>query len=188
MRDRFLTTIIISGILALPGACQTDKIIALNLPRLRASRRIAVSSRTLRSGEPISKIYSGYDENRTPDIRWTILPDKIRSFALLVEDPDAPGAAPFVHWIAYGIPRGVQSLPLKRGGIRIEEGINGSGSTGYYGPHPPKGDPPHHYHFEVFALDTFPALPAGANRDALVAAMAHHVVASGQFIATYQEK
>ena len=68
------------------------------------------------------------------------------------------------------------------------DGTNGSGTIGWYGPHPPQGDPPHHYHFEVFALDRMLPVPPGATRDAVEAAMAGHVVAKGEFVATYAER
>ena len=51
---------------------------------------------------------------------------------------------------------------------------------------PPEGDPPHHYHFEVFALDTMLDLHAGANRDDLVNAMRGHVLAKGELVGLFK--
>ena len=56
-----------------------------------------------------------------------------------------------------------------------------------YGPRPPVGDPPHHYHFQVFALDTMLDVPPGAERDRLLAAMSGHVLAAGEVVGTYQQ-
>jgi glucose/arabinose dehydrogenase len=47
------------------------------------------------------------------------------------------------------------------------------------GPRPPENDPAHHYHFQVFALDTVLTVPPGATRDAHIAAMHGHVLARG---------
>jgi phosphatidylethanolamine-binding protein (PEBP) family uncharacterized protein len=56
------------------------------------------------------------------------------------------------------------------------------GAVGYRGPRPPAGDPPHHYHVQVFALDRLLELPAGSNRDEVLAAMKGHVRARGELV------
>ena len=63
--------------------------------------------------------------------------------------------------------------------------IRGPGGA-YAGPHPPAGGPVHHYHFQVFALDTALDLPQGVKVADLVAAMKGHVLASGELVGTYQ--
>jgi hypothetical protein len=65
-------------------------------------------------------------------------------------------------------------------------GRNSKGGTGYYGPRPPVGDAPHHYHFELFALDIVPTLDPEVDRTALVAAMWGHVVATGELVGTFE--
>jgi Raf kinase inhibitor-like YbhB/YbcL family protein len=67
------------------------------------------------------------------------------------------------------------------------QGKNSHGANGYYGPHPPLGDPAHHYHVQVFALDQMLSVPAGADRDALLTAMNGHVVAAGELVALFQQ-
>jgi Raf kinase inhibitor-like YbhB/YbcL family protein len=66
------------------------------------------------------------------------------------------------------------------------QGVNSLGAIGYFGPRPPGGDPPHHYHFQLFALDTTLDLPAGVDRPTLVAAMSDHVLAKGDLVGTAQ--
>jgi Raf kinase inhibitor-like YbhB/YbcL family protein len=65
------------------------------------------------------------------------------------------------------------------------QGRNSRGQVGYMGPRPPAGDPAHHYHFQVFALDTMLSLPPGAERDAVVTAMNGHVLARGETVGTF---
>jgi Raf kinase inhibitor-like YbhB/YbcL family protein len=107
-----------------------------------------------------------------------------KSYALIVEDPDAPMARPFVHWLAWNIPGSTTELPEGSPQVAVE-GENGSGSMGYFGPRPPAGDADHHYHFQVFALDTTLNLAPGAKRDDVVEAMKGHVLAKGELVATY---
>ncbi|HXH69248.1 MAG TPA: YbhB/YbcL family Raf kinase inhibitor-like protein [Pyrinomonadaceae bacterium] len=65
-------------------------------------------------------------------------------------------------------------------------GANIMGKTGYYGPKPPRTDPPHSCHFQIFALDTKLDLPSGFNRQALLDAMKGHVIAKGETVGMYQ--
>ena len=110
-----------------------------------------------------------------------------------MEDPDAKRVKPFVHWVAYDIPADSTGLPLGLPALpRLEvpvagmlQGQNGRGTVGYFGPRPPVGDPPHHYHFQVFALDAKLGLEPGAKREEVLAAMAGHVLAKGEMVATY---
>jgi Raf kinase inhibitor-like YbhB/YbcL family protein len=67
------------------------------------------------------------------------------------------------------------------------QGRTSRGSPGYYGPRPPVGDPPHHYHFQVFALDSTLEVQPGADRDTLLAAMKGHVLAKGELVGEFQQ-
>ena len=64
------------------------------------------------------------------------------------------------------------------------QGRNNRGSSLYFGPRPPGGKP-HHYHFQVFALDRLLDLPAGAKREQLLAAMNGHVLAKGDLVGLF---
>ena len=66
------------------------------------------------------------------------------------------------------------------------QGGNSSGSTGYFGMKPLEGDP-HHYHFQLFALDTTLDLPAGADRQAVLNALSDHVLAKGDLVRLFQK-
>ena len=68
------------------------------------------------------------------------------------------------------------------------QGRNSRGSHGYFGPRPPVGDPDHHYHFQIFALDKALDLPATADRDAFLAAAKGHVIAKGELVGTYRQE
>jgi Raf kinase inhibitor-like YbhB/YbcL family protein len=74
--------------------------------------------------------------------------------------------------------------PLR--GQAARQGTNSKSERGYFGPRPPVGDPAHHYHFQVFALDTKLDLPDGFNRHALLQAMRGHVLAEGELIGSFQ--
>lgn len=125
--------------------------------------------------------------NVSPQLHFSTPPAGTRSFAIVVDDPDAPAA--FAHWLAYGIPADVRELPegASSASQRLEraaEGINSFGRMGYGGPCPPVGAA-HHYLFRVYALDTMPALPSGASAQQVDAALQGHVLAEGRITGLY---
>jgi Raf kinase inhibitor-like YbhB/YbcL family protein len=110
-----------------------------------------------------------------------------------MEDPDAREPKPFVHWLVYNLPPSVEALPEGLSSTpRLKEfegalqGRTSRGNIGYFGPRPPKPDPPHHYYVQVFALDAMLPLDPGASREALLRAMDGHVVAAGQIVGTFK--
>ena len=129
----------------------------------------------------------------SPPLAWTGAPAGTRSFALVVDDPDAPDpAAPkrvWVHWVLYNLPASASELregaspAMLPAGAR--EGLNDAGDTGWGGPCPPIGR--HRYFHRLHALDTtLPDLGDGADRKALERAMAGHVLATAELMGTYQ--
>jgi Raf kinase inhibitor-like YbhB/YbcL family protein len=146
-----------------------------------AEPAMQLTSPAFAAGAPIPARYSAYGENRSPPLRWTAVAGA-RAYALSLQDPDAPMARPFVHWLAWNIPADALGLPDGGAGGAVQ-GRNDTGHVGYFGPRPPSGT--HHYHFKLFALDAPLTLAAGADLPALTAAMRGHVLASAELVATY---
>jgi len=138
--------------------------------------------------------HSEYAGGVSPALRWESVPGAA-SYAILMEDPDSHPIKPFVHWVAWNIPDSVTSLPEGlQEQLRLVEpegvlqGRNSSGTHGYFGPKPPVGDPAHHYHFQILALDSMLDIPPTSDRDAFLAAASGHVLARGELVGTYQQK
>jgi Raf kinase inhibitor-like YbhB/YbcL family protein len=94
-----------------------------------------------------------------------------------------------VHWIAFNIDPYTLTLPEGIGPdekLMLRQGKNSSLKIGWTGMAPPRGDRPHHYHFQVFALDELLPLENGCGRSALIKAMAQHVIARGELVGTFQ--
>ena len=130
----------------------------------------------------------------SPPLAWSGAPLGTNSFALIIEDPDAPDpAAPkrtWAHWVLYNmdrlstrLPEGVRSEQLPAG---TREGLNDWDRTGYGGPCPPVGR--HRYFHKLYALDVVLKDLENANRAALLQAMQGHILAEAALIGTYQKQ
>jgi len=158
----------------------------LNVATNKGMGRLTVSSALFRDGGPLPASATADGANVAPPLRWLSVPVIAKSIVILCEDPDAPFPDPFVHWLVYGIPATVQSLDGTAAGF--PEGQNSKLRSEFTGAAPPPGHGVHHYHFQVFALDTMVSLDAGAGRSAVLAAMMGHVVAWGEIVGTYERK
>ncbi|HTV38045.1 MAG TPA: YbhB/YbcL family Raf kinase inhibitor-like protein [Xanthobacteraceae bacterium] len=105
-------------------------------------------------GAAMPRRFTCEGEDISPPLEWSDVPPGVKSFALLCDDPDAPGGT-WHHWAAYDIFGAQTSLPLDAGGnaekLGFKQAINDFGKSGYGGPCPPPGAP-HHYHFRLLAL------------------------------------
>lgn len=154
-----------------------------------AQAQMNLTSSAIAPGAAIADDYACTGADRSPALAWSNAPQATKTFALVVEDPDAPGGT-FIHWVAYNIPASVNSLPasvpqsaeISGGG---KNGINSFDHVGYNGPCPPPGKT-HHYHFRLYALDSAISPGAKADAQAVQSAMKGHVLATGELVGTFQ--
>ena len=155
---------------------------------------ISLTSAGFKDGEPIPVQFTCDGANESPPLAWTDAPGETASFALTVEDPDAPGGT-FIHWVLYDIPPMTHALPqgVPKGPTVSMLGDAKQGKTsfkntlGYGGPCPPKGSA-HHYHFILHALDKSLGLEPGATHAEVVAAIRGHELARGELVGLYARK
>jgi len=125
----------------------------------------------------------------SPPLQWSGAPSAARGFALICDDPDAPGRT-WVHWVIYGLPCGTggldEAVPAAEAlASGARQGVNDFGRVGYGGPMPPAGAP-HRYFFTLFALDAEITLGPRATKPELLEAMKGHILAQAQVMGTYQ--
>ncbi len=147
-----------------------------------SAARISVHSDAIDRDGRIAARNSAYGANVSPEVNWTAVPGA-KSYAIVLDDPDAPGAGPFVHWLMWNVPAARTRLAEGAPPPGVSEGRNGRGETNYWGPHPPSGT--HHYHLRVMALDTTLTLAPGADRAQLAQATRGHVIASGEVVGLF---
>jgi Raf kinase inhibitor-like YbhB/YbcL family protein len=150
-----------------------------------------LTSESFLPGEAIPKAHAYSQGNVSPPLEWSGAPAGTKSFALICDDPDAPKAGGWVHWVLWNIPASASrlesGLPGKAeiaGGIR--QGLNDWRELGWGGPEPPSGT--HHYSFRIYALDIAPDERARLTRDSLMKLMQGHILAQAELIGTFSAR
>ena len=148
--------------------------------------KLSLTSTAFQEGQPIPVQYTCDGSNDVPQLSWGEAPARTKSFALVVDDPNAPSGT-FRHWGVYDIPGSARSIG---GNQKVgTEVANDFGKPGYGGPCPPKGHGPHHYHFKLFALDVERlGLSPAAKIEDVEREAGKHAVAEGELIGTYERK
>lgn len=150
---------------------------------------LTISSPAFTEGATVPRKYTRDGENQLPPLTWTGAPENTRSFALVVEDPDAPSGT-FRHFAVYNIPANQDHLPESIDGgtdHALRYGRNDFGNAGYDGPAPPKGHGVHHYHFRLTALDVPTlAIPADFDAEAVWREARKHAIEEADLVGTYE--
>ena len=159
-------------------------------------RVMTLTSSGITDGGVIPAKYAQHGEELSPPLSWTGAPDSTRSFVLIAHDLDAIGGNgdDVLHWLVWNIPGTATSLPEGvPHGPQAADGMRQISVSGpyYRGPGAPQTGPPHHYVFELYALDTtIDVAPTGqspaATRAAVLAAMAGRVRAKGVLVGLYK--
>lgn len=146
---------------------------------------LQLTSDAFANGQSIPAKYSCRGKNLSPALAWTEPPAGTQSFALIVDDPDAPMGT-WVHWVLYNIPADTRALPESFSPQDpIAVGKNSSSHLSYDGPCPPSGT--HRYYFKFYALDKALSLSPGASKEQLLKAMDGHILAQGELMGTFSK-
>lgn len=148
-----------------------------------------LTSPAFHDGAEIPTKYTSEGMDVSPPLEWTDVPPRTKSFALIVDDPDAPDPnAPtttWVHWVVVDLPAERHSLHENIGKLaQGHVGLNDWHRAAWGGPNPPFGR--HHYHFKLYALDRMLDL-ARPTKQEVEQAMDGHVIAEATLIGTYHK-
>ena len=142
-----------------------------------------VTSPAFTDGQAVPKQFTCDGNDAPPPLTISDPPERARSFAVIMDDPDAPKGT-FTHWLAYDI-------PANKGDLQVDAGKtlrNSFGREGYGGPCPPPGHGVHRYFFKVYALDVPRLASAVSTRQDLEKALEMHTLALAELIGRYERK
>ena len=148
----------------------------------QAAEKLKITSPDISPGDYIPSQFTCQSRNVSPRLEFVDVPDKTKSLAIVVHDPDAP-SGDWVHWVVFNIPP--DKFEVDEAIAPGVEGRNDFGKTSWGGPCPPSGT--HHYVFEAYALDTKLDLKEGATRAELDKAMEGHVLGKAELVALYEK-
>jgi len=183
--SRFLSKVVV--VLAVGAVCTLlGGVMAAGSPE--GPQALKLTSSVIPPRGAIPKTYTCDGPDVSPPLSWTDVPAGTKSFALIMDDPDAPMGT-WVHWVLYDLPATVRHLSenvpkqeeLSNG---ARQGRNDFPHVGYGGPCPPPG-PAHRYVFKLYALDAPLGLKAGATKASVEKAMKGHILAEAQLVGRY---
>ena len=150
---------------------------------------LKLTSTAFQPGATIPEEFTCDGPDVSPALAWTDPPADTHTFALIMDDPDAP-VGTWVHWVLYDLPPNTRDLA--EGVPKQEELPNGTRQgrndfrrIGYGGPCPPSG-PAHRYFFKLYALDSKTNLKPGATKAELEKAMKGHILTQAELMGRYQ--
>ena len=187
-RNRILPLVLVLPLIILPGGAN----LAAQQAPLPPSK-FKLTSPAFTEGATIPPQFTCADPNPiSPPLAWTNPPAAAESFAVILHDVDAApdkGVMDGTRWIFWGIPA---VTTLIAAGVKPDTSPNGivqgqsiRGVNGYQRPCPPPNGTPHHFLFEIYALDTKLDLPAGSSRADLLKAMDGHVVGKASYVGMF---
>lgn len=166
---------------------------------LFAAEPFTLTSTSFKDGDVVPLKYAGAHPGRTcggenvsPQLTWSNAPEKTKSFAMVMTDPEGGRGLGSVHWVAYGIPASRTSFAEGEASAAPKDHVGGKNNVGtnyYFGPCGPPGDSLHHYIFLVIATDLEPnALPAGLSHGELLEKLRGHALAPAAIVGKFVRK
>lgn len=138
MKWPFILLIILIGCQIPENSIQTDS----------NGENMKLTSIAFKNGTAIPKKYTCMDRDINPPLAWDNVPEGTKSFALIVDDPDAPEGT-WTHWLVKDISPDMRTINEDQvPGIQVRNSFD---KKEYGGPCPPSGN--HRYYFRLYALD-----------------------------------
>jgi len=133
-------------------------------PAAEANMALTLTSSSFRHGGEIPSKYTCEGADMSPPLSWSGAPAGTGSYALIVDDPDAPRGT-FNHWLLFNMDPAIKDIKEDCVPVMATQGRNDFGEVEYGGPKPPSVE--HSYFFKAYVLDTVLPLSLGSTRDAL---------------------
>jgi len=146
-------------------------------------------------GGPIAKKYTCQGASASPQLQWSNVPKNTASFVVVMHGTDnhpAKGMADEMFWVLWNVPGNATQIPeavpanaqLPDGSMQAKGGRN---VVGYRAPCPPPGSGPHHYIFDLYAVDQKIDLTPDATRADVMKAIDGHIVGASAYVGVFEQ-
>jgi Raf kinase inhibitor-like YbhB/YbcL family protein len=153
-------------------------------PNTNQIKSMKITSPVFENNANIPAKYTCDGQNINPPLEFGDIPTEAKSLALIMDDPDAPIAGGFVHWVAFNLDPETKTIGENSQPTSGIEGTNSAGKIGYTSPCPPSGT--HHYFFKLYALDNILTLDSSAKREDVEKAMEGHILDQTELVGLYK--
>ena len=161
--------------------------------------RIVVQSPAVQEGQPIPREHTADGPNTSPALSWSNVPAGAKELVValvgLDDKPQVAERTPMLYWVVYNIRPTVTGLQAGFPAVEVITAppeLDGAFQAytvfdrpGYRGPQPPPGMP-YRYRFTVYALDMHIELEQALGANAVVRALAGHIIGEGGLVVTYE--
>lgn len=144
-----------------------------------------IKSSAFEENQLIPSSYTCDGDNISPPIQFSGVSDNAQSFALIMDDPDAPGKT-FTHWMVWNINPDTKEIKENEWPDDSEQGLNDGGKIGYTGPCPPSGT--HHYHFKLYSLNKKLNLSPDIKKEELEREIQEILIEKSELVGIYKRK
>ncbi len=181
--QRKILALLLISISVFTGCTQRQQALQGQLIQERNNSKMNLTSTAFENNINIPSTYTCDGKNINPPLAWSGAPNSTQSFALIVDDPDAP-SGDWAHWILWNMPPTTTSIPERfLPTSPMVEGTTSFSDAAYGGPCPPSGT--HRYYFKLYALNTTLTLQSTATKEDLVQAMQGHIIDQAELIGLY---
>lgn len=153
--------------------------------KLKNELGFTLTSSAFENGDVIPIKYTCDGEDIMPDLSWTNPPLNTQSFALIIEDPQAPQGT-WDHLVVWNIDKNINNI-THNDLFKYPIGKNSWGKNKYGGPCPPKKHGDHLYIFKLYALDKILNI-TNENKQNLLKAMMGHILAEARIVGLFGRK
>lgn len=139
-----------------------------------------LSSTSFENNDQIPKKFGYKNENLSPPLTISGVPNQTKSLVLIMDDPDALDAVGkvWVHWVLWNISAETKNFPENNIPPNSVEGKNDFGEVGYGGPAPP--DKEHLYIFKLYAINKVLDEPRGSTKSEIENSIKSSIIAEAR--------
>lgn len=158
-----------------------------HMQRVTIQKDMQLTSTVFTNNDPLPIIYTCKGQGINPPLVFSDVPEKTKSFVMIMNDPDAVHGD-FIHWVIFDIPSNVRTIAQNSYPTGSVQALNSAGQNGYTAACPPDGTGTHRYIFTLYAIDTVLTLTTNMQAEDIKQAMTGHILSQTSLTGLFPPK